>query len=121
MKRPDEPGERRWARRYDVSLQMQIWPESEQRDTAAKVVNTRDISMCGIYFVSEAESDVGARFNFSVMFLRKASGARRDLMSGVARIVRCEPLATGEEPEFGVAMAIEKTTYLQDGMDDAVG
>jgi hypothetical protein len=115
LKRPDKPGERRWAKRYDVSLQMQIWPELEERGRAAKVVETRDVSMCGIYFACEAERDIGTRFNFSIMFVRKASGEQCDLMSGVARIVRCEPLASREAPEFGVAMAIEKTTYLREG------
>lgn len=94
---------------------MQIWPELEERGTAAKLVKTRDVSMCGIYFISEAERNVGTRFNFSVMFVRKVSGEQRDLMSGIARIVRCEILSRGQAEGFGVAMAIEKTTYLQEG------
>lgn len=94
---------------------MQIWPELEERDGTAKIVRTRDVSMCGIYFIGEGQPDIGSRFNFSVMFIRKASAEQRDLMSGVARIVRCEPLSSSQTERFGVAMAIEKTTYLQEG------
>lgn len=94
---------------------MQIWPELEERGGTVKVVKTRDVSMCGIYFISEAQRDIGSRCNFSVMFIRKESGEQRNLMSGVARIVRCEPLPSGEAERFGVAMAIEETTNLQEG------
>lgn len=94
---------------------MQIWPELEERDGTTKIVKTRDVSMCGIYFISDDEPDIGSRFNFSVMFIRKASGEQRDLMSGVARIVRCEQLPSSNAERFGVGVAIEKTTYLQEG------
>ncbi len=71
--------------------------------------------MHGIYFVSDAEHSVGAKLNFSVLFVHRPSGSEADLIAGLGRIVRCEPLVSAEDLHFGVAIEIEKTTHLYEG------
>ncbi|HKQ85866.1 MAG TPA: PilZ domain-containing protein [Candidatus Acidoferrales bacterium] len=114
-KKPAKSGERRSANRYAVVMRMEIWPEFDERGPGTTFVNTRDVSIQGVYFVSDIEHHVGARLNFSVLFVHKPSGREGDLISGLGRIVRCEPLVSIKEPHFGVAMEIEKTTHLHTG------
>lgn len=90
---------------------MEVWPESKERLPDPTFVRTRDMSLRGIYFLSDVKHERGARLNFSVIFLREFTREDTDLISGVARIVRCELLSTREPPRFGVALAIEKTVH----------
>jgi hypothetical protein len=104
--------ERRRAIRYAVAMRMEIWPKREERLNVPCLVSTRDISLQGIYFFTDDEPIVGSSLNFSVTFLRQSIGEDADLINGVARILRCEDLPDREAPRFGVAMVIEKTSYL---------
>lgn len=108
-------GERRAANRYTVSMRMEIWPESAERGTGSKIVNTRDVSMNGVYFFSEDERAVGAKLNFSVLFLHQLTRQEGDLICGLARVVRCEPVVSAEAAPFGVAMQVEQTSYRYEG------
>jgi hypothetical protein len=103
--------ERRRARRYPVSMRMEIWPEAESRRPDPVFVGTRDISMRGIYYLSEVERAVGEVINFCVILLPELTGKPADLLAGIARVVRCEPQADGVPP-YGIAIAIERTTHL---------
>ncbi len=105
--------ERRGASRYAVSLRMEIWPEDRERPPEPKFVNTRDVSLRGIYYLCETERPIGSKMNFSLIFLREFCGEDADLIRGIGRVVRCDSLASRDEgPRFGVAVAIEKTTHL---------
>ncbi len=114
-KQPSEPGERRSANRYAVAMRMEIGPETEKRGAETEFARTRNISMRGVYFVSDIEHTIGAKLNFSVLFVHPPSGSEEDLISGLGRIVRCEPLVAIHKLHFGVAMEIEKTTHLYEG------
>jgi len=94
---------------------MEIWPETEPRLPDPTFVSTRDVSLRGVYFFSEAERPVGTKLNFSVLFLREMTGDNVDLISGVARVVSCDLLEADGGRRFGVALAIEETTHLHEG------
>ena len=112
---PFQPGERRCANRYAVAMRMEIWPECEKRGAETEFARTRDISMHGVFFISEIEYAVGTKLNFSVLFLHQPTGSEEDLISGLGRIVRCEPLVAVQELHFGIAIEIEKTTHIYEG------
>jgi hypothetical protein len=104
--------ERRRGIRYAVAMRMEIWPESQERLAEPNFVSTRDVSLRGVYFFTDEERIIGSKLNFSILFLREFIGEEADLINGVARIVRCDLLRDREAPRFGIAMTIEKTTYL---------
>jgi hypothetical protein len=107
--------ERRGATRYTVGLRMEIWPQSAGRSPDPTFVLTRDISMRGIYFLSEIRRSINSKVNFAVMFLREFTGEDSDLITGVARVVRCDLLRSVPYTPFGVALKIEQTTHLEEG------
>ncbi|HTZ74110.1 MAG TPA: hypothetical protein VMB47_09330 [Candidatus Aquilonibacter sp.] len=107
--------DRRCATRYEVSMRMEIWPAYEYRRAQPKFVKTRDVSLRGVYFFSEEERPTGTRVNFSVVFVHGITRRYADLISGQGRIVRCDPLPDRDSEPFGVAMAIDKTSYIFDG------
>jgi hypothetical protein len=106
--------ERRAATRYVVGLRMELWPQTEHRPPDPIFVITRDISMRGIYFLSEVRRGINFKMNFAVRFLREFTGEDSDLITGVARVVRCDLLRSIPYTPFGVALAIERTTHLQE-------
>ncbi|MGH9574884.1 MAG: PilZ domain-containing protein [Candidatus Acidiferrales bacterium] len=115
QKQRSEPGERRSANRYAVAMRMELWPECEKRGSGTEFARTRDISMHGVFFVSQTEHTVGTKLNFSVLFLHQPTCSEEDLISGLGRIVRCEPLVAVQELHFGIAIAIEKTMHIYEG------
>jgi hypothetical protein len=94
---------------------MEIWPQSAGRSPDPTFVLTRDISMRGIYFLSEIRRSINSKVNFAVMFLREFTGEDSDLITGVARVVRCDLLRSVPYTPFGVALKIEQTTHLEEG------
>lgn len=115
QKQLSQPGERRCANRYAVAMRMEIWPECEKRGAGTEFARTRDISMHGVFFVSEIEHMIGTKVNFSVVFVRQPSGSEEDLIAGLGRIVRCEPLVAFQGLHFGIAIEIEKATHIYEG------
>ena len=71
--------------------------------------------MRGIYFLSEVRRRLNSRLNFAVMFLREFTGEDSDLITGVARVVRCDVLPSVPYTPFGIALAIDRTTHLNEG------
>lgn len=115
QKDPIDRGERRSANRYAVAMRVEIWPECEKRGSGTEFARTRDISMHGVFFISAIEHAIGKKVNFSVLFLHQPSGSEADLITGLGRIVRCEPLVAVQELHFGIAIEIEKTTHIYEG------
>ncbi|HXA56588.1 MAG TPA: hypothetical protein VNU84_04065 [Candidatus Acidoferrum sp.] len=107
--------ERRRSTRYTVGLRMEIWPESAERSPDPTFVLTRDISMGGVYFLSEIRRNINSKMNFAVMFLREFTGEGSDLITGIARVVRCDLLRSVPYTPFGIALAIEQTRHLEEG------
>lgn len=109
---PIDSTERRKARRYAISMRMELWTESEKRRATPVFVRTRDVSLRGIYYFSSIEREVGSLLSFSVIFLKEFSGEDSDLIAGFARVVRCEAHPSNAKAAFGIALAIEKTSHM---------
>jgi hypothetical protein len=104
--------DRRLAIRYNVSLRVEVWPESERKGLDPLFFTTRDISLRGFYFTSDRDFEVGSKFNFSIIFPRELTGDTAELMSGLARTVRLDQLRYGSAGRVGVGATIEETTRL---------
>jgi hypothetical protein len=107
--------ERRGATRYDVDLRIETWAESDNRQANSILDRTRNVSLAGIYFITDVKREIGIMLNFCVVFFREFSGDDTDLITGLARVVRCEHLPGDDTPPFGLALSIEQTTHLDEG------
>ena len=99
--------ERRAARRYKLSLRVDVWPESMSKGLQPNFFTTKDISTLGFYFESERDVTVGSRFHFSIIFPQEITGNTPEFVNGLARAVRIERIP---EDRLGVGILIESTT-----------
>lgn len=96
--------ERRTARRYKLSLRVEIWPESTSKGAQPIFFSTKDISSLGFYFESDQDFPVGSRFNFSIILPQEITGATAEFVNGSARTVRIEGTS---EDRLGIGILIE--------------
>ena len=95
--------ERRAARRYKLSLRVEVWPESTSKGAQPIFFSTKDISCLGFYFESDQDFPAGSRFNFSIIFPREITGDNAEFVNGLARTVRIERTS---EDRLGVGVLI---------------
>src|SRR5271156_2948266 len=97
--------ERRSARRYKLSLRVEIWPESASKGPQPTFLSTIDISGLGFYFESKQDFPVGSKFNFSIVFPQEITGHAPEFVNGLARTVRAERTS---QDRLGVGIFIER-------------
>lgn len=96
--------ERRAARRYKLSLRVEVWPESTSKGLQPIFFSTKDIGSLGFYFESDQDFPVGSRFYFSIIFPQEITGDTPEFVNGLARTVRTERTP---EDRLGVGILIE--------------
>jgi c-di-GMP-binding flagellar brake protein YcgR len=102
--------ERRTARRYKLTLQVEIRLESNLKESRAILGRTRDISARGFYFRISQRLSVGMRMEFSIMPPWEATHA---FISGRASVVRVEEVSQSGADRVGVGVVIGRYKFGQ--------
>jgi len=105
--------ERRAARRYKLTLQIEIRLESNLKEFQPILGITRDLSTHGFYFRSDQGLSVGMKFGFSIMPPWKVAQATHAFISGRARAVRVEEVSESNVDRVGVGAVIERYKFGQ--------
>lgn len=110
--------ERRGARRFQMSLPVQVTLPAEGRRTAA-TAQTRDVSFRGLYIMLEREFAVGAPIEFVLTLpkeLTLSGDVRVQCMGRVVRVEKIEPQeprpGNGSGGRVGVAAVIDQYEFL---------
>jgi c-di-GMP-binding flagellar brake protein YcgR len=105
--------ERRAARRYKLTLQVEIKFESNLKEFEPILGSTRDISTHGFYFRIDQGPSVGMKFEFSIMPPWEMTQATHAFISGRARVVRVEEVSESDIDRVGVGAMIERYKFGQ--------
>jgi c-di-GMP-binding flagellar brake protein YcgR len=105
--------ERRAARRYKLTLQIEIRLESNLEEFEPILGRTRDISTHGFYFRSDQGLSVGMRFWFSIMPPWGVTQGTHAFINGRARAVRVEKVSDSHVDRVGVGAIIERYKFGQ--------
>jgi hypothetical protein len=99
--------DRREARRFTMSLPMRVTPRGKPHSEMQ--VQTRDVSYRGLYFLAEANFEIGNEIDFVITLPQQVtrSGDVNILCQG--RIVRVEPANNGST---GIAAKIERYEFM---------
>jgi len=105
--------ERRAARRYKLTLQIEIRLESSLTEFEPILGRTRDISAHGFYFRSGQGFSVGMKFWFSIMPPWEVAQAIHAFISGRARVMRVEEVSESNVDRTGVGALVERYKFGQ--------
>ena len=99
--------DRREARRFTMSLPMRVLPrESHTHELTAQ---TRDVSYRGLYFLAEAQFQVGSEIDFVLTLPRQAPQTGEVDIRCRGQIVRVEPSSNGRT---GIAAKIDRYEFM---------
>jgi hypothetical protein len=101
-------GERRQARRYGVSLPLQVFLSN--RSVQAYTAQVLDISRSGIYFESRVAIDAGVALELAFALPTDATSV---LVRASARALRAARIEGGSAPLYGVAATIDRIDFVQ--------
>lgn len=101
-----EGADRRVARRYTMNLPMRVLPrESHGSELKAQ---TRDVSYQGLYFVADAQFEVGSEIDFVITLPKQVTQSVDVHIRCRGQIVRIEP----QNDRLGIAAKIERYEFL---------
>jgi hypothetical protein len=105
-------GERRAARRYDLSLPVvvHVVPHKRSEPCHARI---RDISTRGIYFITDEEFTPGAELEFSVALPVGITQGTEVSMHAHSRVLRAEEGREDDTTRTGVAAVIERIDSIR--------
>jgi hypothetical protein len=103
-------GERRLARRYDLTLPVAVRIPTFAEPRTGK---TRDISTRGVYFVVDETLATGSELDFTLK-LPSQTPDTDVLVQARGRVVRVEPNPEGKERGVGIAAVIEKFDIVRE-------
>ncbi len=99
--------ERRVARRFTMSLPLRVLPrESRSHELRTQ---TRDVSYQGLYFLAEAQFEVGSEIEFVLTLPKQIAETGEVDIRCRGQIVRVESTTNGH---MGVAARIERYEFL---------
>lgn len=102
-----DAADRREARRFTMNLPVRVLPrESHNRELTA---NTRDVSYRGLYFLADAQFQVGAEIDFVLTLPQHMSQSGDVDIRCRGQIIRVEPSSNGRT---GFAAKIERYEFL---------
>ena len=109
--------ERRTARRYDLSLPVNVQLPINKEAIAKEVVThngqTRDISTRGVYFTMQKELSPGAEVDFTLTLPTEITRGSEVLVRAHGRIVRVDKRDDEEFKNVGVAAVIERYDIIR--------
>ena len=99
--------ERREARRFTMSLPMRVLPrEAKGRELDA---HTRDVSYRGLYFLTEANFEVGSEIEFVITLPQQVNQPGDVNIRCLGEVVRIEPTENGR---VGIAAKIARYEFM---------
>jgi len=99
--------ERREARRFTMSLPLRVLPrEAKGRELGA---HTRDVSYRGIYFLAEANFEVGSEIEFVITLPQQVKQPGDVSIRCLGEVVRIEPTENGR---VGIAAKIARYEFM---------
>jgi PilZ domain len=99
--------ERREARRFTMSLPMRVLPrEARGRELDA---HTRDVSYRGLYFLADANFDVGSEIEFVITLPQQVTQSGDVNIRCLGEVVRIEPTENGK---VGIAAKIARYEFM---------
>jgi hypothetical protein len=104
--------ERRSARRYDLSLPVQVIPPGSQKGDPHPG-QTRDVSTRGVYFVIHEELEAGAALDFTMTLPAEITGGGQVHIRAHGHIIRVDRKRGNGHNELGVAAVIERYDILR--------
>jgi hypothetical protein len=99
--------ERREARRFAMSLPLRVLPGEGHRSEFD--AQTRDLSYRGLYFLAEANFEVGSEIEFVLTLPERVTQSGDVNIRCQGRIVRVEPSENGR---IGIAAKIARYEFL---------
>jgi PilZ domain-containing protein len=99
--------ERREARRFTMSLPVRVLP----RETKGRELNasTRDVSYRGLYFLAEANFEIGREIEFVITLPQQVTQSGDVNIRCQGTVVRVEPSENGR---VGIAAKIARYEFL---------
>jgi PilZ domain len=104
--------ERRMARRYDLSLPVQIRMPLT-RESGSHRGHTRDISTRGVYFTMENDLAPGAELDFTLTLPPEITRGSEVFVRAHGRVVRVDKRMDDEPSTVGVAAVIERYDIIR--------
>jgi hypothetical protein len=99
--------ERREARRFTMSLPMRVLPrEPKGRELDA---HTRDVSYRGLYFLTDANFEVGGEIEFVITLPQQVTQSGDVNIRCLGEVVRIEPAESGR---VGIAARIARYEFV---------
>jgi hypothetical protein len=99
--------ERREARRFNMNLPLRVLPrEAKGRELNAQ---TRDLSYQGLYFLAEADFEVGSEIDFVITLPQQVTQTSDVNIRCQGKIVRVE---TTENGRVGIAAKIARYEFI---------
>ncbi len=102
-----DDAERREARRFTMSLPLRVLPRrAKERELN---VHTRDVSYRGLYFLAEADFEVGNEIDFVITLPQQVTQSGDVNIRCQGEIVRVEPTENGR---LGIAAKIARYEFM---------
>ena len=99
--------DRREARRFTMSLPMRVLPrEPKGYELDA---HTRDVSYRGLYFLAEANFDIGSEIEFVITLPQQVTQSGDVNIRCLGQVVRIEPTENGR---VGIAAKIARYEFM---------
>jgi len=104
--------ERRMARRYDLSLPVNIRLPIH-REPGPQSGHTRDISTRGVYFMTQKELAPGTEIDFTLTLPAELTRGTEVLVRAHGRVVRVDRQGEEDSGTVGVAAVIERYDIIR--------
>ncbi len=105
-------GERRTARRYDLSLPIIIRVPAEKTPDSQQG-KTRDISTRGLYFVVDQNLEAGSELDLTLTLPGEITRGSEVLVRALGKVVRVEQRMEDGNTRMGVAAVIERYDIIR--------
>jgi hypothetical protein len=104
--------ERRLARRYDLSLPVNVRLPIT-REPGAHDGQTRDISTRGVYFIMQKELSPGTEVDFTLTLPAEITRGSEVFVRAHGRVVRVDKQTDDDHESIGVAAVIERYDIIR--------
>ncbi len=104
--------ERRMARRYDLSLPVNIRLPIN-REPRSHGGHTRDISTRGVYFMTQRELAPGTEIDFTLTLPTEITRGAEVLVRAHGRVIRVDKRVEEDQDAVGVAAVIERYDIIR--------
>jgi PilZ domain len=105
-------GERRFAKRYDVQLPLQVCL-SRKHPAEFHSAQLCDISRSGIYFQSDVALTPGTGLELTFALPTERERGTSVLVRASANVLRVSPIPSEARPAYGVAAVIDRLDFVR--------